>query len=322
MSTAPTLTPCLFDRRLLPKPWGGRGLERFGIDLPEGELIGESWEVFDRAGESSRIRGEDRCLAELMLDPERLLGRGIAPAADGRFPLLLKWLDASSSLSVQVHPDAEMAEGRGDGPKEEAWVIADAPPDARIVRGFVDGVDDDTIRRAVASPAIESLLHSFSPRDGDVVHVPPGTVHSLGPNVVVFEVQQNSDLTFRMWDWGRDRELHVEDALASLRSTPAIPQQVQPRPVGPDEELLLEAESFTIRRLRLAEPRTIRTSQQYLLVTALRGHVALGWRSGGTQPPIHVAPADTVLVPACIDEVFLSPIGGVEILLTGPGVRS
>ena len=203
-----SLKPFLLARKLLPKVWGGRALERVpGIALPTEEAIGETWELFDRPDGSSPLRGAGRSLADVLREhPQDLLGRGVARGHAGRFPLLLKFIDAHDALSVQVHPDDAQAESEGDSGKDEAWLVLHAGPQARIVRGLRPGVDEAEFRKLAHTPAVESMLWSFVPQPGDVIHIPPGTVHAIGPDVVVFEVQQNSDVTYRLYDWGRPRE--------------------------------------------------------------------------------------------------------------------
>lgn len=315
--------PVLLDRRALPKVWGGRTLDEvLGTALePEAEPIGETWEVYDRPDGSSGLRGLGTTLADWMAASRaEILGRGVPPGPGGRFPLLLKFIDAREALSIQVHPGPELAAEHGDGPKSEAWIVLHAGPDARIVRGFRDGVTRDDVERAVSSGGLEDLVHAFTPRVGDVIPVPAGVVHAIGPDVVVFEVQQNSDLTFRLWDWGRPRELHIEDALRALDLAPPPPVR-SAEPTADVEATLLDTGDFRVRRLSLDRPATVGTEGVFKLLTVIEGMAAVGWRSGGEHPPIPVRRGDTVLVPAAVDAVYVSPIGRVGFLVTDPGGR-
>ncbi len=317
------LQPVLLDRLALPKIWGGRALDDvFGRALePAGEPIGETWEVYDRPDGSSPLRGLGLSLADWMGESRSdVLGRGVRPGPAGRFPLLLKFIDAKEALSIQVHPGPALAAARGDGPKSEAWVVLAAGPRARIVRGFREGVTAGDVERAIAVGGLEDLVHAFTPQVGDVIPVPAGVVHAIGPDVVVFEVQQNSDLTFRLWDWGRPRELHVEDALRALDFTPPPPVRSLGEASGA-ETTLLDTDDFRVRRLLLDRPATVGTEGVFKLVTVVEGMAALGWRSGGEHPPIPVRRGDTVLVPAAVDAIFVSPIGRVGFLVTDPGGR-
>lgn len=316
----------LLERKLLPKVWGGRGLERvLGLRLPAGEAIGESWELYDRPEGSSRIRGSSATLRDLMVEqPVALLGSGVRPGHGGRFPLLIKYIDARESLSVQVHPDDARARAENDGGKNEAWVVLAAGPEARILRGLKPGVSREQFAAAATakSATLTDLLWAFRPEAGDCVHLPAGTVHSIGPDVVVFEVQQNSDVTYRLYDWGRPREMHVDKALATVRFEDAFAGErpvVAPRALGPGQELVVAEPSFRVRRMRIGDQATLPVGGRFLVLNVLSGRAVLGWHSGGEDPPLPLQPGDTALVPACIEQVFLSPIGQITLLCSDPG---
>ena len=214
--------PLIFEPILKPKVWGGRSLaDLLGRSLPADQLIGESWECADLpTGQSIVARGPQRgrSLHELVdAWGSALLGR--ARLAEGRFPLLIKYLDARKPLSIQVHPTDD-----AQGPvKNEAWFVLAADPQARIYRGLAPGVTPDDLRKAVAEgeSTLIDCLRSFPVRQGDVFFVPAGTIHALGAGVVVAEVQTPSDVTYRLFDWGRirppeDAGLHVDKALACI----------------------------------------------------------------------------------------------------------
>ena len=317
----PDLKPILFERKYLVKNWGGRALERvLGLPLAPGN-IGETWELFDRRDDSSRIRGSSDTLRDVMRQERRaLLGRNVAPGFEGRFPLLLKFIDARGSLSVQVHPDDAQAVGERDSGKNEAWVVLDTGADARIVRGFKASATREQFAAAAGTAAVESLLWSFAPKVGDCIHVPAGTVHAIGPDVVLFEVQQNSDVTYRVWDGGSDRPLHIPQALAVVRVTPGEPPTV-PASALPDGGLLqIHEPHFRVRRYDLQQRTTLPTGGVFAAITVIAGQGMLGWHSRGEDAPLHLRLGDTALVPACIEQVFLSPIGNLHVLVTDPGV--
>ncbi len=321
----PAVRPVLLERRVLPKVWGGFALaEMFGVEPPNGEPIGETWEVYDRPDGSSAIRGEPgTTLADLLADdPVAWLGRGVKPGPGGRFPLLLKFIDAGEALSVQVHPDEELAAETDDGPKNEAWFVLQAGDDARIVRGFRPGVTHEQVVAAAGSASIEALLHDFRPKAGDVVSIDAGVVHALGPDVVVFEVQQNSDTTWRLWDWGRPREIHVEKALRATRVDDASPATLAPEPIDERASWLVRSPHFRVRRCSLAEPATLSTEGTFKIMTVLDGFAAVGWRSGGDDPPLQLRRGDTALIPAGTEIVFVSPIGGLDFLWIDPGAAA
>ncbi len=215
--------PLRFHPFLRPMVWGGRRLEWLGKALPAGEPYGESWEVSDHPLHHSVVAvgpSAGRTLHELVR-PQR------------GFPWLIKFLDAADWLSVQVHPDDERAAQLrpGEGGKTEAWYVLDAEPEARIYAGLLPGVDERALRRALQQGNVSECLHSFRPRPGDCVFLPAGTVHAVGGGVLLAEVQQTSDATFRLYDWGRRdargqaRPLHVEESLACIdwRRGPVTP---------------------------------------------------------------------------------------------------
>jgi mannose-6-phosphate isomerase len=316
----PPLKPVLVERSIQTKVWGGQALrELFSIESTNGEPIGETWELFDRPESSSALRGGGTVRGLMEADRRGLLGAA-SPGFGGRFPLLFKFLDAQTSLSVQVHPDDALAAPLGDGGKTEAWVVLRTARDARIVRGFRPGVTRARFEAAAHTPELESLLWSFRPEVGDCIHVPAGTVHAVGPGAVIFEVQQNSDITWRLWDWGRARDLHVQQAVAAARvDDGSLQQTVPPRPLPDGGTLLLQTPFFRLRRYALRQKKALATDGAFLVVTALGGHGMLGWHSGGNDEPLRLQPGACALVPACTSEVFLSPIGTLDVVVTDPG---
>lgn len=207
------------------KVWGGQRLaSALGKPLPPHKAVGESWELVDLPGQNNQVaagpaRGVD--LHQLIRGwGEGLMGR--VALDGGRFPLLVKYIDAAQTLSVQVHPDAEAAARLGGRPKSEAWYILDVAQGGAIYRGLKPGVTREDLARAVEARTVEDLLVRLTVRPGDLVPVPPGTVHAIGAGVLLAEVQQPSDTTYRVHDWGRKgldgrpRQLHVDEALQSI----------------------------------------------------------------------------------------------------------
>lgn len=220
------------------KPWGGNALQRlFGRDLPQEAPVGESWECVDLPDVTSHV-AEGPLSGVALPDLLSAWGKdllGDAEYVDGRFPLLIKFLDARETLSVQLHPNpnrVKPSEGADDpaqasspraGYKHEAWYVLDAAPDAVIYAGLKPGVDRETLRAALGTPAFADLVAVHPARPGDCFYLPSGTVHALGASLVVAEVQTPSDITYRCYDWqrvgldGAPRELHLEESLANFR---------------------------------------------------------------------------------------------------------
>jgi mannose-6-phosphate isomerase len=219
------LYPLTFAPRYKDRIWGGRELERlYARPLPAGK-IGEAWEITDRPGDVSVITngplaGKDlRWLLEN--HAAEVLGHA-PPAAAGRFPLLCKILDARERLSLQVHPPADQARNLHGEPKTEMWFIADAAPGACLYVGLKRGVTRAEFERKIADGTVADCFHRLPVRAGDAMFLPSGRVHAIGDGLVIFEIQQNSDTTYRVFDWnrvgldGQPRELHVAQSLASI----------------------------------------------------------------------------------------------------------
>lgn len=231
------LAPIVLQASIHETIWGGQNLAQVaGKALPPGRSVGETWETaLDAVAVNVPYVGQS--LGELVQrHGERLIGTAARAVYGLRFPLLVKFIDAQQQLSVQVHPDDAYAAAHAHGKlgKTEAWYILRAAPGATLVFGLRQAAARDALRRAIARSEFESLLHVLAVHAGDVVFVPPGTVHAIGAGVVLFEVQEYSDVTFRLYDYGRlqadgtPRALHVEHALAVMRHTPAAAAPARP----------------------------------------------------------------------------------------------
>ncbi len=257
------LYPLRFEPIYQYRLWGGRRLAKvLAAPLPGDGPIGEAWLLSDRDDHPSLVADgplKGRTLGQLLKESaEQMLGK--LAGRFRRFPLLLKFLDVRSLLSVQVHPSDRQADylPPGETGKTEAWVVLEAGPEGRIYAGLKPGSTADDLRRASADKTVADYLASFSPRLGDGVLVPAGTVHALG-DVVVFEVQENSDVTFRLYDWdhidaktGGPRPLQVDQALACIDFAqdaigPVAPVMERSSPVR--RELLFCCEHFGLSRI-------------------------------------------------------------------------
>ena len=221
------LYPLRFEPIYQYRLWGGRRLaDWLKVPLPSEGPIGEAWLLSDRDEHPSRVAEgplKGRTIAQLMEQaPELILGK--LAQRFRRFPLLLKFLDVQKMLSVQVHPSDDKTDliSKGDTGKTEAWVVLEAEPASRVYAGLMSGTTAGDLR-ALSEHTVNKYLASFTPQRGQGILIEAGVVHSLGDGVVVFEVQENSDVTFRLYDWnhidpktGHPRALQVEKALACV----------------------------------------------------------------------------------------------------------
>jgi mannose-6-phosphate isomerase len=335
MRTRPAqLYPLTFVPRVLSKIWGGRKLaELFGKPSIEGP-IGESWEVSAVPGNESVV--ETGPLVGQRLDRlvrahgAALVGTTVARRHGDEFPLLLKLIDASDDLSVQVHPSRDQARRLGGGArgKFEAWLVLHTAPGARIVHGLTPGVGRKELERHMSEGTIESCLRSVEVRPGDVVPVPPGTLHAIGRGVVLLELQESSDTTYRFYDYqrlgldGRLRPLHVAPAMAvvSLRSRPAA---VSPSPLpGPGaRELLHRCSALTMQRWTFDAPVTLdRDPRRFWLLTTLSGTVAI--ESASPMPEVVLLKGRSAMIPAGLGVTLVPRAGEASIFLgTVPPAR-
>jgi mannose-6-phosphate isomerase len=323
--TRPALPPLRFEPVFKENLWGGRRLPGFlRRPGPAAGPVGEAWVLSDVDGSPSRVAGgphAGKTLRELLAaDPVGLLGD--ARPANGRFPLLLKFIDARQELSVQVHPDDARAAAAcaGASGKTEAWVVLDAAPaTSRIYAGFRPGVTAADFRAALAGGTAPQTLHRFTPAPGDCVFLDAGTVHAIGADILMFEVQQTCDITYRLYDWdrvdaktGRPRELHVDAALACADFARGPCPPVAPVRAGGREQLV-GCPYFTLDRHAGREPFRVGAAGACRAVVCVAGAGALEW--GGDRSPL--APGDVVLLPAAAGAATCHPDGELTLLECG-----
>ncbi|MDH4477316.1 MAG: class I mannose-6-phosphate isomerase [Verrucomicrobiaceae bacterium] len=226
--------------------WGGRQLEtRFHRTLPDPSApYGESWDLVDREEAQSVVASGPESLVGLSLHDlwtrhrQPLFGPSLASHPSPRFPLLMKILDAREDLSLQVHPPEHLATELHGEPKTEMWFIAHAEPGAKIYAGLHPGVTREAFLAALANGTAADLVHVLHPRTGDCLFIPSGRLHAIGAGLLIYEIQQNSDTTYRVFDWnrlgldGKPRDLHVEQSLASIDFTDIAPTFQTPDPDG------------------------------------------------------------------------------------------
>ena len=247
--------PIVFEPIFMERVWGGRRLETlFRKRLPPVDRIGESWEIVDRADAQSVVHEgplRGATLHELWTEHRaELFGTSVPDTP--RFPLLFKILDAQERLSVQVHPPAEVAAQLGGEPKTEMWFLLDAVLDAEIYAGLNVGVTREAFEEALNEGRVAELVHRVRVQAGDALFIPSGRIHAIGAGNLILEVQQNSDTTYRVFDWnrvgldGRSRTLHVQESLESIDFLDCAPDVVARR-----EEVLTECSYFRVEEWKL-----------------------------------------------------------------------
>jgi len=264
----PDFYPMTFEPVLKHYIWGGRNLEKLGRELPKNEKIAESWEIAAHKDGMSIVKNgfySGQTLADLLLElGENLVGTNNQWALErGKFPLLVKLIDANRSLSVQVHPDDDYAmkhEGNELG-KSEMWVVLDAEPGAGIIYGLKEKIDRKTFRDAVDNGSLGKYLHRIPIKKGDYICVPSRTVHAILEGVLIVEIQQNSNTTYRLFDWnrlgddGKPRELHVEKALDVINFDQVGCKLPRPQPLkggnGLAAEKLCKNQYFSTERITM-----------------------------------------------------------------------
>ncbi|HEY0944935.1 MAG TPA: type I phosphomannose isomerase catalytic subunit [Opitutaceae bacterium] len=299
--------------------WGGRALESaLGRTLPADRPIGESWELVDRPEAQSVVQGgrfDGRTLRAVLTEHAAEI-MGPAWPADRPFPILVKWLDCRERLSLQVHPPAAVAPSLKGEPKTENWYIADAAPGASLIVGLKRGATREQFERAIADHTLESCVHRFPVKPGDSILVHSGTVHAIDGGNLILEIQQNSDTTYRVYDWGRvgldgkPRQMHVKESLASI-----LWDQFEPEPVraAATPAVIADAREFRIRRVPLAAGETLRftAGEQARILSVVTGSVQ-------ADTPAHdkLGRGDNVLLPRSGAFTFTAAAGGALLLVT------
>ncbi len=322
-----TETP-LYPLRFTPiyqyRSWGGRRLAKLlSVRLPGDDPIGEAWLLSDRDAAASVVADgplEGETISQLLRQfPEQMLG--MLAVRFSRFPLLLKFLDVSKTLSVQVHPSDDYPEliPAGDTGKTEAWVVLEAGREARVFAGLKPGTSANILRRDVAHGTVVERLNSFRPKPGDSVLIPAGSVHSLC-DVVAFEVQQNSDVTFRLFDWnhvdprtGRTRPLQVEQAMTCIDFAQGaigalIPRVEQTTPVL--REKVIQCDNFAVTRISGQMSFVVGAAQMPRVLVCLAGRGEL--EHAGARYAF--GKGDVLLLPAVVGACSFHPHGVVSLL--------
>ena len=295
-------SPLTFRPIFMERMWGGRRLEStFGKKLPTNALIGESWEIVDRPEAQSVVaRGplESKTLHELWTEHRSSIF-GNVPSAP-RFPLLVKLLDAQEKLSLQVHPPEQFARQLGGEPKTEFWYVAAADPDAELLLGFCKRSARAQFEEALHQGTAADYVHKIRVKPGDAAFLPAGRLHAVSAGNLLIEIQQNSDTTYRVFDWnrvddkGKSRQLHIQQALQCIDFN-----DVAPRLAEPQGELLVRHELFEVQQWNLAAPREISLQGQFAIACCLNGSLRCG--------DADLSPGEFFLVPASLEDRELRP---------------
>ena len=300
-------TPIVFEPLFMERVWGGRRLETsFGKRLPVGMRIGESWEIVDRPEAQSVVHDGPLRGATLhdlwTCHRETIFGSGMPKTA--RFPLLCKILDAQDRLSIQVHPPPAVAARLGGEPKEEMWYVMEATLNSELYLGFKPGVTRASFEQALQECHVTDQVHQVSAKKGDAIYLPSGRIHAIGAGNVMVEVQQNSDTTYRVFDWnrqgldGRMRDLHVDESLASIKFDDVEPPIIS----GAGDGVLVECENFRVERWQLDAPRRCENGERFAIFTVVEGTIECAGRA--------FAPGSFFFAPPVLAQQELRPVDG------------
>jgi mannose-6-phosphate isomerase len=303
-----------------PRPWGTLDLSPVYPNHRFAEKIGEAWLTGD-ACQVSNGPLAGKSLAELSARYGRDL-IGHAAREPNRFPLLVKFLFPHEKLSVQVHPDDEAAQRVGEPwGKTECWYVARAKPGAQIALGLKPGVTRDQFAKAISETEAENLLNWINIYSGEMIYVAAGTVHTLGPGSILLETQQQSDTTYRLYDYGRPRELHLERGLAAVKEKVASGKVIRPAPIELSgshsrQSQLITAPYFAVDMFELNSPHEFEThddsgksSAQIIVVLEGCGNIEVS----GTEP-VTLVRGDAVVIPASTSTFRVRPQWAVELI--------
>jgi mannose-6-phosphate isomerase len=304
------LYPFTFHPIFKERVWGGREIERlYGKKLPPGALIGESWEISDRPGDASVIANgplAGKNLRWLMENHHAELLGNAKSFGENHFPLLTKILDARAKLSLQVHPSADKAAELGGETNTEMWFIADAAPGAELYVGLNRGVTRAELERRIQDGSVAQCFHRVSVRAGDAMFLPSGRVHAIGAGIVIFEIRQNSDTTYRVFDWnrpgldGKPRELHIAQSLSSINFNDFELKLAQGKFTGNEVKVrpLVRNPLFNVEvvEMKTGVGTNLKSHKLQIIATV---HGQLEIRSGPTS--VNLSAGQFCLVPACLE---------------------
>lgn len=302
-----TLTcPILFEPLPMERVWGGRRFETIlGKSLPHGARIGELWEMVDRPEAQSVVHQgplKGKTLHELWTDHRDLIfGKKHHSNPSPRFPLLIKLLDARERLSVQVHPPSSKALELAGEPKTECWYFLHAAPGAIIYAGLKKGVTLESFQQSLVKGEVEEMLHHVPCKTGESIFIPSGRLHAIGEGLVIVEIQQNSDTTYRVFDWnrngldGKPRELHIEESMASIDF-----DDFEPALTPTEARVIADCPYFFVQKMDLPSALPVDMADDFAIITCLSGAIKC---SEGI-----LKPGGFMLLPAGLKKTMLSPM--------------
>jgi len=290
------------------KVWGGHNLEKFlGKSFADDALIGETWEAWDGCVVENGAHAGTTFRDLIERDTEGMLGN-----KEARFPLLFKFIDAQDELSVQVHPNDAQAHAMENYPfgKTEAWYIIHAEPNAALIHGFKIDTDAKSVRGLLAEDKLQVALSYVPVASGDVVFVPAGTVHAITRGIVLAEIQENSDITYRLYDWGRvgkGRDLHVEKSLrvANLKATSEHKIQRLIHRDECDQHFLVACKYFSYELLDIRAATKLEFDK-FKIASFISGAADISYGSGSPQT-IRAMRGETFILPARLGRVDIAP---------------
>jgi mannose-6-phosphate isomerase len=312
------LSPFRIEPRFVARVWGSRDLRPWFDRTADGDPLGEVWLTGDECLIATGAHAGKTLGALFAEVPELLLGKGV-PASGS--PLLLKVIFAREKLSVQVHPDDALAQKYGQPRgKTECWYVLAAEPGAQVAAGFKPGVPLDQVRAGISGGTLEQSLQVLDVAAGDMVYVDAGTVHAIWPGSVLLETQQNSDITYRMYDYGRPRELHVEKSLEATRLTTRA-GKVAPRTLA-DRTILVEEDYFCVERIPVEFTRSSSTlpgpGESVTGLSYLFAAAGLARLTSPSFGQVELPARGVVAVPSSSPIFAIQDLGGLDLIRISP----
>ena len=304
--------PISFEPIAMERVWGGTSMARFGKKLPPGAPIGEIWEMVDREDAQSVVAGgelEGKTLNDLWRHQrEEVFGSAYITHRSERFPILVKLLDASDRLSVQVHPPAHKAQDLGGEPKTEVWYFLECTKAANIYAGLKKEVTRESFQKLLETGEVETALHKIPVHTGESIFIPSGRLHAIGAGNLIIEIQQNSDTTYRVFDWnrtgldGKPRQLHISESMASIDF-----EDFEPSVKSSSDPVVADCEYFHVEKITLTESRDLRPRGGFALAVSVDHPVNCGGRT--------INPAEFFVIPASAQEVSVTSVDASASLL-------